>query len=439
MDFVYCLALLFAVMLLSLLGGRRQLMVDVERGKVKLYFLMIILLAASLPAMFYMNDLFTCYVFLEILCLASCAIIMLHYAKETKAAAAGYLTLSLCGSGLFLLGICILYAVTGQLTMAGIFQRVHELTMAGISGDVPASAQTGSYAFPLEMAIMLLVVGLGAKCALFPFHAWLPDALGNATSATGAVLSGTVSGGCLLLLFRIIFRAIGVDVFSNLKACNVLFVLGGCAMVASPVMGLMEKDIKRRTAYCLIGQIGMVSLAIGIGTTEGFVAAFCQIIAIVITGPLVLEAVGGLMTVSYGSRKLTVLRGAGRRNPLAGVAFTIGALSMIGMPLLGGFMSRYYLVIAGMEAGSKMIPSMVLLVISTILMAMCCLPVAMVIFSKEGGTGVLQAGIPQNASGNRSRKNPPGFVIAMVVFMILQILMGCCFAPVISWVGRLLM
>ena len=155
------------VIILSLFGGLKHIFHDVEEKKVNYYFLMINLLFSSMLALIYTNDLFTAYVFVEINTLASCAIVMLKKAKETLVATTRYLIMSLLGSGLFLIGICILYDITGHLLMSNIKE------------SVAALAATGEYAFPLEMIICLFSIGLAIKSALYPFHSWLPDAHGT--------------------------------------------------------------------------------------------------------------------------------------------------------------------------------------------------------------------------------------------------------------------
>ena len=141
-------------------------------------------------ALIYTNDLFTGYVFVEINTIAACAIVMLRDSKETLVATARYLALSLLGSGMFLLGICILYDITGHLLMENISEAIMSLVV------------TGKYAFPLEMVIALFCVGLATKSALFPFHTWLPGAHGTATSASSAILSGLVLKGYIMAALR---------------------------------------------------------------------------------------------------------------------------------------------------------------------------------------------------------------------------------------------
>ena len=184
------------VMLLSLLGGLKHIFHDVLHEKQEYYFLMMDLLFTSLIALIYTNDLFTAYVFVEINTLTACAIVMLKHSKETLVATSRYLMMSLLGSGLIMIGISILYDISGHLLMEDIRVAVNKLY------------QTGEYKLPLEVVICVFAIGLGIKSALYPFHSWLPDAHGTSTSGSSAVLSGLVLKAYIILLIKMVYRVL---------------------------------------------------------------------------------------------------------------------------------------------------------------------------------------------------------------------------------------
>ncbi len=409
------LAVMFSVvMLLSLMGGLKHIFHDVEETKGNLYFLMMNLLFVSMLALIYTNDLFTAYVFVEINTIASCAIVMLKKSDDTLVATFRYLTMSTLGSGMFLLGICILYDITGHLLMTPIKESV---------------AASGQYALALEVVIVLFCVGLGTKSAAFPFASWLPEAHGSATTASSSVLSGLVLKSYLILMIKIIYRVIGLDVFRFSKAINVLFVMGALGMISGSIHALMQKNLKKMLAYSSVAQIGYVYLAIGLGSDAGMAAAFIQIIVHAITKPMLFSAAGGFMSVSGESKSFAKLKGAGRRNLLAGIAFIVGSLSMIGIPLFAGFISKIYLAGAAADGSvittKKMLVALAVLAISTLLNAMYYIPVIMVLFSKTKDSEKLTL-IP-----DRSDK---AFVLAMAIFIILNFAMGCASTPLIDMI-----
>ena len=156
MALVFCI-----VMVLSLLGGLHKLDEEVEPSKENLYYILVDLLLGSLLALVYTNDIFTAYVFVEINTLAACGLIAIRQIGRTFEAAVRYMIMSLLGSGLLLMGICMLYDMTGHLLMSNMKESIAIIM------------EEGTYAVPMLVTIGLIVVGLAIKSALFPFHAWL--------------------------------------------------------------------------------------------------------------------------------------------------------------------------------------------------------------------------------------------------------------------------
>lgn len=401
------------VMILSLLGGMKHIFHDVEETKVNHNFLMMSLLFSSMLALIYTNDLFTAYVFVEINTLASCAIVMLRKAKETLVATTRYLIMSLLGSGLFLIGICILYDITGHLLMSNIKETVAILHA------------TGQYRFPLEMIICLFSIGMAIKSALYPFHSWLPDAHGSATSSASAILSGLVVKGYIILLIKICYRVIGLDVIYQSHALDVLFLLGLIAMIMGSVNALREKDIKRMIAYSSVAQIGYIYMGIGIGNDIGMIAACFHILTHAITKPMLFCAAGGFMEVSNGSKRFKHIKGAGRRNLLAGIAFAVGTLSMIGIPLTAGFISKMNFASAALAMESRMIPTLVVLSISTLLNALYYIPALMNVFANTEDPVQI---VPD--------KKDLSFIVSMIVFIALNFIVGCGSGVIIDMITK---
>ena len=241
------MALFFCIiMLLSMWGGRKKLDEEVEGSKHNLYYILVNLLLSSLLALIYTNDLFTAYVFVEINTIAACGLIMIRQIGRTLAAAVRYMIMSLVGSGLLLIGLCMLYDLTGHLLMSDI-----RIEVAVIMAD-------GTYAIPLVITVALMVVGLAIKSALFPFHAWLPDAYGYSTISSAAILSSLASKGYIFLLIKIIYRVIGFEVFNSTHIINVLFVFGLMAMIFGSLSAIKESGIRRMIAFSSVAQVGYI-------------------------------------------------------------------------------------------------------------------------------------------------------------------------------------
>lgn len=399
-------SVLTGVMTLTLSGGLTHIFEDVEPEKISLYFTVCNLLMVSLLALVFTNDIFTGYVFVEINTIASCALVMIRYQSgKALAATARYLVMSLIGSGLFLIGIIILYSLTGHLLMEPAGKAVQQLV------------RTGEYAFPLTVVTGLFAAGMGLKSALWPFHEWLPDAHGSATVSSSGILSGLVLKGYIILLIKLFCRVMGAAAETQDDICTVLFAFGILAMLGGSQSALAEKDIKRMLAYSSVAQIGYIYVGIGLNSKAGLTAAFIQIIVHAFTKPMLFCAAGGLMDVSGGSKKPEDLRGSGRRDLISGLAFAAGALSMIGIPLFAGFATKTYLTKALTEASQlKRVAGIAALVISTVLNALYYIPWLAAIFEKQ----------PDDArpSGQRRSSRSFSFLIAVTLFLIAGFFIG---------------
>ena len=339
------------VQLQSLLGGIQKLYEHLPRENQSLYCVVLLLMTAALMAQVYTNDIFTGYVFLEIMTLAACALIAVRKRGRTLVAAAKYMIMNLIGSGLFLLGIIFLYDISGHLLMENIGDAVAHI------------AETGEYRQPLIVVVALITIGLSIKSALFPFHTWVPDAYGFSTPTSQCVLSSLVSKGYIFLLIKIMYRVIGLDVIVKTGITDVLFVFALVGMVLGSLSAIRQIDIRRMVAFSSVAQIGYIYMGIGLGTDAGMMAAMFHLFSHTLCKSMLFLAAGGLADASGNSKIFRDLRGAGYRSPIAGVAFTIGALSMVGFPFLGGFVAKFNFALAAVEAGS-IYATLVLLVLA---------------------------------------------------------------------------
>jgi multicomponent Na+:H+ antiporter subunit D len=403
------------IMFLCMVGGSLERALELEESKENLYYIMVNLLLASLLALIYTNDLFTAYVFVEINTLSACGLIMIRQNGRTIVAATRYMIMSLVGSGLFLLGLCFLYDLTGHLLMSNIQEQVAILH------------ESGQYHIPLLVCFCLMSVGLAIKSALFPFHAWLPDAYGYSTLSSSAILSSLVSKGYIFLLVKIFYRVIGLDVIRDSKVINVLFVFGVLGMIIGSIDAIRESNIRRMISYSSVAQIGYIYMGLGLGTEAGVVASVFHILSHAVTKALLFIAASGLIEASGDSTDFFDLTGAGFRNKLAGVAFTVGSLSMVGIPAFAGFISKLLFAEAAVGSLHKMLPTMIALAISTILNAVYFMKTVIRIYTPEW-----RAGFKPKNFGKITAKEQPAKSFAMVCFIVLNLIMGICSEPIIE-------
>lgn len=408
------MALFFCViMLLSMLGGMKERLTQIEETKQNLYYIMVNLLLCSLLALIYTNDLFTAYVFVEINTISACGLIMIRQNGRTFEAAIRYMIMSLLGSGLLLLGICFLYSVTGHLLMSNIQQQVRLL------------AASGDYRVPLMVALSLMSVGLAIKSALYPFHTWLPDAYGFSTVSSAAILSSLVSKGYIFLLIKIFDRVIGFDIVCDSKVIHVLYVFGIIGMIMGSVSAIQEDNIRRMIAYSSVAQIGYIYMGLGLGTEAGVVASVYHVLSHAATKSLLFVAAAGLTDASGGKVQFRKLRGAGYRNKLAGIAFTVGSLSMVGLPMFSGFVSKLLFSQEAVGHNHKMLPTLIALAVSTVLNA--------VYFMKTVITIYMPLAKDEETEEGReiSMVEQPWKSIALICFIILNLMLGLNSEPII--------
>lgn len=403
------------VMLLSVLGGMDHTAEDVEGTKLNLFYVMIDLMLSSLLALIYTNDLFTAYVFVEINTIAGCGLIMIRQKGRSLSAAIRYMIMSQLGSGLFLIGLSMLYDVTGHLLMSPARAAVEAIEAAG------------SYEIPMLVILAVISVGLAIKSGLYPFHYWIPDTYGYATPTASAILSGLVSKGYIFLLIKIFYRVLGRENVVASRIVNVLFVFGLTGMLMGSLHAILEKDTRRMIAYSSVAQIGYIYMGIGLGTEAGMVAAVFHMFTHSATKALLFISAVGLYEVSGNKKDYKSLRGAGYRNPLAGIGFSVGALSMVGFPMLAGFISKLLFATSALQSPNKMIITLIGLAVSTTLNAIYFLRLVITLYSREGD---------RDARGAAERftvsKSSWKLRLAVLCFIFLNLILGLKSQPIVQ-------
>ncbi|MGN0158173.1 MAG: complex I subunit 5 family protein [Brotaphodocola sp.] len=398
------------VMLLSVLGGLRHTEEDVEESKQNLFYIMIDLMLSSLLALVYTNDLFTAYVFVEINTIAGCGLIMIRQRPRSFSSAIRYMIMSQLGSGLFLIGLSLLYDVTGHLLMSPAKESVQMLIASG------------SYEMPMLVILAVISVGLAIKSGLCPFHYWIPDTYGYATPTASAILSGLVSKGYIFLLIKIFYRVMGWDHVVASRIINVLFIFGVAGMLMGSIHAIMEKDTRRMIAFSSIAQIGYIYMGIGLGSQDAVIAAVFHIFTHSATKALLFISAVGLYEVSGGKKDYRSLRGAGYRNPLAGIGFSIGALSMVGFPMLSGFISKLLFAASALQSPHKMLITLIALAVSTVLNAIYFLRLVITLYRPK----------EQSVDEVSVKRNSWNLRFSIICLIALNLILGMCSQPIVG-------
>ena len=368
-----CTALLvfMIVMLCALPAGYKYLVKEIDPSKHHLYCALLNLSCAAVVSLVFTNDVFTGYVFLEVLTLASCGL-MVAVEGKTILAAVRYMIMNLLGSSLFLLGVVLLYSITGHLLMV----PLHE-SLVGIFED-PSMVLTVT--FPVGV----ITIGLAIKSGLFPFYFWMPDTYGWSTPTTAAIMSSVVSKAYIILLIKIYWRVIGMELMNRMPIHMILLVLGIAGVIIGSVSAIRTNDVNRMVAYSSAAQIGYIFMSLGIGGRTGYMAAVFHLIGHSVTKSLLFLVTPRLEEISGDSMVFKDLQGSALIDRTSGFFFTVSALSMTGVPLFAGFASKFLIALAAWRVQHNMIFIAVILAlaVSTALNALYFLRTVIRIYSQ---------------------------------------------------------
>jgi len=317
---------------------------EVEPQRVPLLYSALLLCLTGLLGITVTGDVFNLFVFLEISSISAYALIATGPDRRALHAAYKYLIMGSIGATFIVIGIGMMYVMTGTLNMADLAQRLPEV-----------SSRTVSVAFAF------LTVGISLKLALFPLHLWLPDAYTFAPSTVTAFLASTATKVAVYMLVRFFFTIFG-PTFS-LEVMTFQWVLLPLALIAilwASMTAIYQMNVKRLLAYSSVAQIGYMALGISLASVPGLTAGLLHLFNHAIMKAALFLALGCVF-YRLGSVNITDLRGLGREMPWTMAAFVIGGLSLVGMPLTVGFISKWYLVLGALEQGWWPVAAAVLL------------------------------------------------------------------------------
>ncbi len=335
-DFMSALLLLIlsGIGLLVMLYAWHSVASEIAPWRQANFYAAMLLVLAGLIGMTVTGDVFNLFVFLEISSLASYALISMGKDRRALNAAFQYLILGTIGATFILIGVGFMYVMTGTLNMQDLAQRL------------PAVADTRS----IRAAFAFITVGLGLKAAMFPLHLWLPNAYAYSPSVVSAFLAATSTKVAIYALMRFLLSLYGVQFALGLMPFDtILMALGAIGIIAGSVMAVLQTNVKRMLAYSSIAQIGYILLAIGLASQPGMTAALLHMFNHAVIKATLFLALG-IVCYRLGGAELQHLAGSGKTMPLTMAAFTIAGLSLIGVPTTAGFVSKWYLVSALLNA-----------------------------------------------------------------------------------------
>lgn len=345
----YVLLVVSGIAALTVLAAHTSIVRELDTAQQPAFYVLFLLCLAGLLGIVATGDVFNIFVFLEISSLATYALIALGKDRRSLWAAYQYLIVGTIGATFFLIGIGLLYSITGTLNIADLNQRLGDPQYAGVA--------TAAFAF--------IVVGIFLKLALFPLHGWLPNAYAYAPSIVTAFLAATATKVALYLLMRMHFSVFGAVVtVASVPLNTILLALGLASVIAASLVAIQQTHVKRLFAFSSVAQIGYMVIGMGLGTTAGLQAALLHLFNHALIKSALFLAIAAVV-YRLGSAELKAFKGLGRQMPWTMAAIAIGGLSLIGVPLTVGFVSKWYLVMGAIEAG--LWPVAVLVLIGSLL------------------------------------------------------------------------
>lgn len=317
---------------------------ELEKQRIPLVYSALLLCLTGLLGIAATGDVFNLFVFLEISSISAYALIATGPDRRALHAAYKYLIMGSIGATFIVIGIGMLYVMTGTLNM---------VDLASLLPSV--SSRTVSVAFAF------LTVGICLKLALFPLHLWLPDAYTFAPSAVTVFLASTATKVAVYMLVRFFFTIFGPTFsFEIMGFQGVLLPLALIAILSASMTAIYQRNVKRLLAYSSVAQVGYMILGISFSSVTGLTAGLLHLFNHALIKAALFMAVGAVM-YQVGSVRIEAMRGLGKRMPWTMAAFVLGGLSLIGVPGTVGFVSKWYLVLAAVEAGLWPIAAVVLI------------------------------------------------------------------------------
>jgi multicomponent Na+:H+ antiporter subunit D len=281
------------------------------------------------------GNLFTFVIFYEALTLATYPLVAHKGTPEAVRGARIYLTYTLAGGVLLLLGAVWLQTLAGPLAFS----------QGGILGTIPGLDRE-----ELRWIFLLLILGLGVKAALVPLHGWLPQAMVAPAPVSALLHAVAVVKAGAFGIVRVVYDVYGVEFAADLGLLGPLGVAAAVTIVYGSVLALSQDNLKKRLAYSTVSQVSYIAL----GTTIlGPIATIGGVVHLVHQGvmKITLFFAAGNYAETLGIHKVSEMDGVGRRMPGTTLAFTVGALGMIGIPPVAGFVSKWFLGLGAVQAG----------------------------------------------------------------------------------------
>jgi multicomponent Na+:H+ antiporter subunit D len=300
------------------------------------YYALFTLLVAGLLGMTATGDVFNLYVLLEISALSSYGLLARGKGKAYYATFR-YLMMGTIGASFYLLGVGYIYIMTGSLNMADLAEILKR-------PELEASVN-------VRIGFTLIILGVWIKMALFPLHAWLPNAYSRAGTTTACLIAPLMTKVSVYVMLRIMFTVFSADyIFQQIAWSRLVIYLASAAAVLGMITALSQRDLRKMLTYIIVAEIGYLTGGAWLANTAGYTGAVYHILADGLMTLCLFMAVGAVI-FRTGESTAAAMQGIFRRMPVTAAVFLIAAASVVGIPPTCGFFSKWYLLKGAVQAG----------------------------------------------------------------------------------------
>jgi multicomponent Na+:H+ antiporter subunit D len=360
--------------LAALVAGAQSMDAEVGPSHQSLLYSCWLLAMTGLIGIAVTGDAFNIFVFMEISSLASYVMVANGPNRKSLTASFNYLVTGTMGATFYLIGVGYLYMMTGTLNIADMADR-----LADVSDTLPVLIAGG-----------FLVLGLALKAALFPMHAWMPNAYQFAPTPVAIFFAACSTKVALFVMLRFEFVVLLPNLGEQAYFLSSLLIpLCVAAFLVGSAVAMFERDLKRMLGYSSVAQIGYIVLAISLASSAGVTAAVLHFFNHALIKSALFVAVAGIV-LRFGTANLDQLAGLGRRMPLTMLGFVLAGLSLIGVPLTAGFISKWYLIQAVLEESGLGILLTILILTSSLMAVVYIWKVVEVAYFKTPAVGKLE-------------------------------------------------
>ena len=346
----YLLIIVISLIILGLIYSKENVKHEIEERKHTTFYTLVQLMAAGLYGITVTGDLFNMFIWLEIASLTAYALIAVAGGRALRPAF-NYVIMGSIGACFYIFGVCWLYSVTGTLNMADMRLLLPLLYDNKV----------------VQMGFAMIVVGVMIKAYIFPLHLWQPDVYAYAPSTISSMMASVHVKVMFYILLRLFFSVFTINFITHYIGLDMLICwVAAIAILAGSFWAIKQRNLRRMLAYSSVSQMGYILLGVGLSPLSpwGLIGAVAHILNHAI-GKGCLFMTAGAILQQEGLRNIKDLGGLGKKMPYASAAFTIAALSMIGIPGTAGFASKVFLILASLDAAQY--PFVVILLLSGLL------------------------------------------------------------------------